>query len=249
MKRYDLIDTIRGLAVISMIGFHACWLASYFGLGISTETLFGTAFTVWERSICITFIIVAGFSFSLGRRHLRSGLLISAIGAAITLITCLFVPDIRIIFGVLTFIGFATLVMIPLDKLIGRKASESRTASYIGLIGSFLLFLFAYNINKGTLAFGIKLPQQLFSGYVSTFFGFMKPGFYSADYFSFIPWFFLYLCGYFIHKIVIGKKTGKALSYRIPGVDFIGRHSLIIYIIHPIVLYVLFFLLCKVQNA
>lgn len=242
MKRYDLIDTIRGLAVISMIGFHAFWIASYFGFGVSSETLNGTAFTIWERSICITFIVVAGFSFSLGKRHIRSGLTVSALGAAITLLTCLFVPDIRIVFGVLTFIGFSTLVMIPLDKLIGKRVSGSRAVACLGFVISFLLFLFSYNINIGSLAFGIKLPQQLYSGYVSTFFGFMMPGFVSADYFSFIPWFFMYLCGYFLHKIVIGKESERTLSYRIPGVDLVGRHSLVIYVVHPIILYIVFYL-------
>lgn len=248
MKRYGLIDTIRGLAVISMIGFHACWLAGYFGLGIEPKMMFDTPFMLWERSICITFIAVAGFSFLLGRKHLKNGLIISGIGAAITLVTCLFVPGIRIIFGVLTFIGFATLVMIPLDKMISRL-SDKRTVAFIGLVVSFILFLFSYNINRGSLGFGIKLPQQLYSGYVSTFFGFMMPGFASDDYFSFIPWFFVYLCGYFLNKIVMRTSVEKILSWRIPGVDFMGKHSLIIYLVHPMVLYVLFLLLCKVQNA
>ena len=242
MKRYDLIDTIRGLAVISMIGYHACWLMNFFGLAISRETLYGVGFTAWERSICITFIAVAGFSFSLGRRHLRSGLIISGIGALITAITCLFLPDLKIVFGILTFLGFATLVMIPIDKLIGKKVANSRSTACIGLILSLLIFIFTYNINQGYVGAGIKLPKQLYSGYVSTFFGFMKEGFVSADYFSLIPWMFMYLCGYFAHKIVIGSRTEAILGCRIRGVDSMGRHSLVIYLVHPIILYIVFYL-------
>ena len=86
-KRYDLIDTLRGLAIISMIGFHACWIMNYFGILITSETLYGTIFTVWERSICIPFIIIAGFSFSLGHNHLRSGLIVFGWGLIITAVT------------------------------------------------------------------------------------------------------------------------------------------------------------------
>ena len=255
MKRYDLIDTLRGLAVISMIGFHACWLISYFGLGISQDTLFGTAFTVWERSICMSFILIAGFSFSLGHHHIRSGLIIFGLGALITVVTCIFLPDIRIIFGILTFIGTATLLMIPIDKAANKTASLTGGRKILILTVFFLLFLLTYNINKGYIGFmtdsfipetAIILPKGLYKGYAATFLGFMEPGFYSSDYFPLMPWFFLYLCGYFLHKIAAGSRFEDGIAkIGIPGVKFIGRHSLIIYILHPVVLYLIMYVLSQ----
>ena len=253
MKRYDLIDTLRGLAVISMIGFHACWLISYFGFGISSQTLFGTAFTVWERSICMSFILIAGFSFSLGRNHLKSGLIIFGLGAVITAVTCLFLPDIRIVFGILTFIGSSTLLMIPIDKKMSKSLSWTMSHKIFMLVIFMLLFVLTYNINKGYIGYmpdmAIVLPKGLYRGYVATFFGFMYPGFYSSDYFSLIPWFFLYICGYILHKIVIGSRfEGTIQKGRIPGINIIGRHSLIIYILHPIIIYlILYFLALKMR--
>ncbi|MCR5590445.1 MAG: DUF1624 domain-containing protein [Lachnospiraceae bacterium] len=249
MKRYDLIDTWRGLAVIGMIGFHLCWMMSYFGIAIPSEMLFGPFFMAWERSVCISFIVVAGYSFSLGHKHLLSGIKVFLIGLVITAVTCIFIPDIRIIFGVLTFIGTATLLMIPVDKAIGQKSLDSSEFRWIGLIFSMLLFLAAYNINNGYLGFkgfSVPLPKSLYSGYVATFIGFKDPDFYSADYFALLPWIFMYLFGYFLHKAVKGTSFESNVMVRgIPGIKAIGRHSLIIYIVHPIVIYGILYLIQK----
>ena len=231
-----------------MIGYHACWIINLFGLAFSNEIITGSAFTVWERSICMTFILIAGFSFSLGHRHLRSGLLIFGLGLAITVITSLILPQIRIVFGVLTFLGTATLIMIPIDKVLKGCSTKKRSFPIAGLVIFFLLFLLTYNINKGFIGFGenarIFLPKWLYSGYFATFLGFTQASFFSADYFSLIPWFFWYMCGYFLHKIVKGTYIEEdILSHGIKGISTVGRHSQVIYIIHPIVLYVLIFLL------
>ncbi len=238
MKRYELIDTLRGLAVISMILYHACWIMNHFGFVIPSDTLYGPIFTVWERSICMGFITIAGFSFSLGRHHFRSGIKIFGCGLAITLVTCLLVPEIRIVFGVLTLIGTATLLTIPVDRMIGQG---SRKTLIIVFLLSLLVFLFTYHINKGYLGssrFPVYLPGQLYQGLFATFLGFTEYGFFSTDYFSVIPWFFLYLCGYCLHKIIKGTGAENVLEdHYIPGINIIGRHSLIIYILHPIVIY------------
>lgn len=243
MKRYELIDTLRGLEILSMIAFHACWILSHFGFFILPETLVGTGFTVWERSICIGFISIAGFSFSLGRDHVRSGLIVFGWGFVITLVTCLFLPDIRIIFGILTFLGTCIFIMIPLDGAVRKITKGSRAACVVIFALSMVLFLLTYRINVGYIGlapFSTKLPEWLYRNLVTTFIGFMMPGFFSTDYFSLIPWFFMYLCGYMLHKIVADTKVSEYfMKLKIPGINKLGRHSLPIYIIHPIVLYIL----------
>ncbi len=238
MKRYELIDTLRGLAVISMILFHLCWIMNHFGLVISNETVSGFWFLVWERSICIGFITISGFSFSLGRHHFRTGLIVSACGLVITLVTCLFLPEIRIVFGILTFLGVAILLMIPLDKVLSQRERKAHAMIFAAAL---IMFVLTYGVNKGYVGVGplaVAVPGTLYRGYVSTFFGFIAPGFYSSDYFSLIPWFFLYVCGYELHKLVKGTRAEDALyKLKIDGVNAIGRHSLPIYIIHPIIIY------------
>ena len=242
MKRYELIDTLRGFAIVSMIAFHTCWILHHFGLAVSDEMLTGTWFTVWERSICISFILIAGFSFSLGHNHLRSGLVVFVWGVIITAATCLFIPGIRIVFGILTFIGTATLLMILIDRLIGKATKGSKLFFRSLFILSLVMFLFTYNINIGYVGLNpivIKPPQALYKGLVPTFIGFMEPGFVSDDYFSIMPWFFLYLCGYSLHKLIRGSKAEDYVRrWRIPGIDLLGRHSLPIYLVHPVIIYI-----------
>lgn len=250
MKRYDLVDTLRGISIISMIAFHTCWLMNFFGLGVSTQTLYGPAFMAWERSICSSFILISGFSFSLGHRHLRSGILLSVTGLMITLITVLFLPGINIIFGILTFLGASTLILIPADKVFMKvlaKKDSPGTAAAALLIINLIFFLITYNMGRGYLGidglFTIELTPSLYRGYAATFVGFTEPGFVSADYFPFIPWVFLHICGYFLHKVVMaGGTCKKALSYGIPGLSFLGRHSLVIYLLHPVIIYAVLFL-------
>ncbi len=249
-KRYDLIDTLRGLAIISMIGFHACWIMNYFGILITSETLYGTIFTVWEKSICIPFITIAGFSFSLGHNHLRSGLIVFGWGLIITAVTCIFLYDIRIVFGVLTLIGSSILLTIPVDNILRNHNFLTQKVSVFLFAISLLLFLLTYKINIGYLgfypAFCVEIPRSIYNGYIATYFGFMDPGFYSTDYFSLFPWWFLYLSGYFLHKITISSEKAKSLLENgIPGIRIIGRYSLPIYLIHPIIIFILLFFITR----
>lgn len=247
-QRYDLIDTLRGLTVISMIFYHGCWILNHFGLVITTERLYGPSFAVWQRSICMSFILIAGFSFSFGKHHFRSGIILFALGAIITAVTFYFAPEIRIVFGILTFLGAATLIMIPLDMIMKGASGWPVSAKLAAFFVFAFVFILTYKINLGYLIvpFGssVILPANLYKGYLATFFGFMEPGFYSADYFPILPWLFLYLCGYFINKLIMYGKTEQGVLRRgIPGVKAIGRHSLLIYLIHPLVLYLLIYLI------
>lgn len=251
-NRLHLIDTLRGLSIISMIIYHTVWIMTAFGYGLSFETINGSLCTFWERTICMGFILISGFSFSLGRRHLKNGLITFSLGALITLVTCLIVPDLKIIFGVLTFLGSANLLMIPLDKLLGPKTvdPEGITNRRFCIISSLLcifLFIFFYKVNKGCLGIGniflITIPESIRRGYFMTYLGFMMPGFRSADYFSLLPWIFWYFLGYFLEKLSRGTDLRSiTLTKGIPALSFLGRHSLVIYVIHPIVIFATVFL-------
>lgn len=241
--RLNLIDTLRGLAIISMIGYHACWFIMYLELGIRPEMMFSPAFNIWERSICCSFIVLSGFSFSLGKRHMRNSLLILGIGVSITILSLLFAYDVRDIFGVLWLIGTSSFITMLIDKLIMKNGKIGRVPACIGLVISLLIFVMLYNINSMVIFipfFGkINLPYSLYTkGYLMTFMGFQDQSFYSVDYFSLLPWFFLYISGYFLHKITDESTIEeKILTKGIPGLNWMGRHSLILYLAHPVVLF------------
>ena len=68
--RYALPDTLRGLTLLSMIAYHGCWDMVYIW-GADWPWYHSTGAYLWQQSICWTFILLSGYSFSLGRRHWR----------------------------------------------------------------------------------------------------------------------------------------------------------------------------------
>ena len=77
---------------------------------------------------------------------------------------------------------------------------------------------------------------------------FPQAGFSSTDYFPLLPWIFLFATGYFLYsflqeKGLINRLFGK---WKVPGINFLGKHSLIIYMIHQPICYVVAFLVSEI---
>lgn len=237
-KRLHLIDEYRGFWMINMILYHAIWDLVYI-FGYDWQWYKSDAAFYWQQSICWSFIFVSGFCWQMGKRKWKRGLQVFGAGLVITLATLVFMPDSRVIFGVLTLIGSSMLLMIPCDKVF------QKINPWIGAIASFAVFLFVYPVNNGYLGFGgtemLVLPRELYSGWLSTYLGFPMPGFWSTDYFSILPWFFLYAVGYFAYRIVCmgeEEKGKEILSKSIcPPLGWVGRNALIIYMLHQPVVY------------
>ncbi len=256
-RRLHLLDELRGLTLVEMILYHFLWDLVYIA-GIPIPWYHGTAAHIWQQSICWTFIFLSGFCWSFGRHPFARGITVFLSGGLITLVTLIFLPDDRVIFGVLTLIGSSMLLMIPLDRLLAgirRPLALNALTALSGLL--FLLFLpaaggyltnFAALWDKDPLGkTAIRLPGSLYHGWLSAYLGFPAPDFYSTDYFPLLPWFFLFVTGYLTHKICSGANPGRTnlltLSFwrrnPLPRAAWIGRHSLLIYLLHQPVLYVI----------
>lgn len=233
--RYELLDTLRGLTMISMILYHGTWDLVYL-FGVDWAWYRSPAAHIWQQSICWTFILLSGFCWGMGRDPLKRGLVVFGGGLIVTAVTLLFMPDSRIVFGILTFMGSAMLLMIPLDKVL------CRIPAWIGLAGSGVLFALTKQINSGVIGFGslqIPLPEGLYRGWIATYLGFSDPTFWSSDYFSLLPWFFLFMAGYFLwrlcspHREEMLRLFGKGIR----PLSFLGRHALIVYMLHQPAVY------------
>ena len=195
MKRYYILDDIRGIAVISMVLYHLMWDLVYMG-GLDIGWYMGLPGLLWQRSICLTFILLSGFCWQLGRHRLRRGLIVFAGGAAVSLATLAVMPENRVLFGILTLLGCSMLIMIPLDRLLCRCPAPA------GLIVSGALFAATQNVWMGDMLFGlIKLPETLYRNLLTAWLGFPSDGFFSADYYPMIPWLFLFMAGYFLYGV------------------------------------------------
>lgn len=149
--------------------------------------------------------------------------------------TYLFNEKNTITFGILSFIGTAMLIMLPLAKILQFIPPVA------GFIISIGMFFATKNIIHGTIGIGSRqytLPPDLYANNFTAYLGLPPQGFHSADYFPLLPWIFMYTAGYFIYYCV-QKPISKNNIFKIncKPLSLLGRHSLAAYLIHqPVII-------------
>lgn len=237
-QRLHLIDSLRGITIISMIGYHFAWDLVYLFL-IPIPWLNALSGYLWQQSICWSFILISGFCWSFCKKPFKRGMIVFFFGAVITFITVTFLPEDAIIYGVLTFLGSAMILLAIIRPLI------CRIPPIPGCLCSFAIFLWIKKINWKFIGWGrftVSLGDCLYRDNLTTYLGFPKPGFFSTDYFSLFPWIFLYLTGFFLYRIykdyvMENERSLSFLYWQEPCLSFLGRHSLFIYLLHQPILY------------
>jgi len=227
--RFWEIDLLRGIAVILMIIFNYSYAIRY----LNIYTLSG-GFFYWytfPRIIGGMFIFLAGLSLTLShnkshKKFFLRGLKIFGYGILITIITFFTFPQSFIIFGILHFIGFSV------------------------IFGQFFLKFKKLNLFLGLLIFilGMYLQNFFFDFPWFVWLGFIPKNFITFDYFPIFPWFGVTLLGIFFGNILYknGKRSFKIKDFSnvsiVKFLQFLGRNSLIIYLLHQPLL-VLFLLI------
>ncbi|MCR5108214.1 MAG: DUF1624 domain-containing protein [Lachnospiraceae bacterium] len=230
-KRLHLLDAYRGFVVLVMIVYHFCFDLFFIYRG---DHLWPNKLPVflWQQFICCSFIFLSGFVWKYGQRNcIKRGLSVSLCGIIVTVVTMIAAPSSPVYYGILTFLGAAMILMLPVSKVLDGISPLKV------LIVSACLFLLTFSMNRGYLGIYfiklIKLPSFLYRYDILTPLGLPKYNFISSDYFPFFPWIFLYVCGYELNCLVADNKDFIRLaSVKIPVLDTIGKHSLIIYMIH-----------------
>lgn len=169
--RYALLDELRGLDLVSMMLYHACW-DMMFLFGIWMDWYIGWPGRLWQQSICWVFILLSGFCVPLGHRTLKRGAQVFAAGALVTVVTLVFMPEDRVVFGVLTFLGSAMLLTGVLEPLLKKIPPAA------GLAVSAVLFALTYHLDERWLGFGglrlalhgTRITLQRFSAFCPSIF-------------------------------------------------------------------------------
>lgn len=232
---YYLIDGIRGIALINMIAFHFFY-DLFIVFGLSPSWYFHPLVRIWQQFICITFIFISGISFHFSRNNLKRGLILNLYGLCITAVTVLFLPSESIWFGILNFIGCATLLMALLDRAL------KKLHPVIGMALSILLFLLFRDIQYGTLGFFsvrlVEIPAWLYEFKPFTILGLPYASFSSSDYFPLLPWFFLFTGGYwFWMGLKCREPVMNLCRIKLPVLSAIGSKSIWIYLAHQPIVY------------
>ncbi len=222
------IDFLRGVSIILMVGYHLLYdLGEFRGM---TKVLFfstdlnSTGWTIAQSFFAALFVLLSGISSTLSRSNFRRGLRLLAVSLAVTAVTYIIDPSQAIWFGILQCLAFSML-------LYGAAFAKARPAACAAW-GALVIALAA-------VLPAVKQALVLRSDWLLPF-GIPGPGFSSFDYFPLIPWFGVFLVGAALGKTVYAPRR-SLLPWRLPVtfVNIAGRHSLLIYIVHQPVLYLI----------
>jgi uncharacterized membrane protein len=226
-RRLWEVDTVRGLAVVAMIVYHFCWDLDFHGF---VELSPDWAWQVFARSIGSTFAFVLGVSLVLRgdrpdtwRYALTRGLRIFALGVVITAVTWVAEGEPVILFGILHLLGASLVLAVPFLRLDLRLVLAAAVA---------------------IIAAGVYTTTRTFETRWLLWLGFEPEEFVKFDWYPLMPWFGVVLLG------VAAARTlypGGARGFRLPApppvsrpLRTLGRHSLVIYLVHqPVLLGVL----------
>ena len=233
-KRIGVFDAVRGFSVISMVLFHLCYDLRFLA-GADLPWFAPSLQDIWRASISWTFLFVAGCMCSLSRNNLKRGLTYGAVAVAIYGVTALAAVDVPISFGIIYCMSACTLVVWLLEKL--RCMPRGPIAAAV----LFLCFVLFLGLPTGTLGIGtpsFALPKSLYALPGLAWLGIPGPGFASGDYYPLVPFVLMYLTGASMGAWF--KEQGYpawALDANVPILNFVGRHALLVYVIHqPILL-------------
>ena len=235
-ERILWIDVIRGVSILAMITFHFAFDLMYFGFAKS-DLIYQPDWRLFERMIAFSFLFIAGLSLFITHGSLikwnsfikRYG--VTAICAVLisTVTYVLFNGD-MIRFGILHAISVSGLISLLLLKL-----------------NSFFLALLAVII----FLINLLIPQPVEGDYFWQWLIYTNETPHSLDYRPIIPWitpFILGMASYQLFKKWGLLETSNTIIYReLSILSWLGRNSLIIYLIHQPILFGGFFLFLKIS--
>lgn len=236
-KRIWELDALRGLCVLGMVIVHLIYdITDLYGL---VNWNLPESFLFLQQWGGVLFLLISGISVTLGRKHIKRGLLVFACGLVCTAVTYGMYyfgfsgKGIIIYFGVLHCLGICMLLW----GLFRRLPTWALAVIGIALTGLGLWMDTLPPVSYPWLM-PIGLPYH---------------GFASSDYFPMLPY-----LGFFLLGAVLGKTVYRNKESLLPNVNernifvrfllFCGKNSLWIYLLHQPILSGIFSLILMVRG-
>ncbi len=214
-SRDQALDLMRGIAIIMMIVFHLIYDLNTFGYtNIPLSNFWLTSYWrylivfLFLNAVGISLVIAYGKSFSLNKFIKRLALLGLA-ALSVSLGTYILFPDAWVYFGILHLIWTATLIAIIFVQF-------PKTSLFVAA----LIFILGY-LNLPDLSFF----KFLLSDYLPLS---------SVDFYPLFPWIAFVFTGIYLGHNPIYKKV---FFMKVPFLQLVGQHSLIIYLLHQVILF------------
>lgn len=218
------LDALRGLCIICVVVIHAIFDLVYFA---GVELTLPPAYVFIQRYGGVIFVVLSGCCATLGSKSFRRGVIVFACGMLISAVTAgmyllhMAARDVIVYFGVLHLLGVCMMAY-PLYKKLPTQA----------LAAMGVMLVVAGYVIQGTLV-ECKFLFPL---------GLCYPGFASSDFFPLLPhlgWFMLGTCAgrtlYREKKTLLEGSFGRSWPMR--ALQWCGRQSLFIYLLHQPVVY------------
>lgn len=236
-KRIQLLDEIRGFAVLCMVVYHALYTAvNLFDIRDLADLL--RFFTPAEPYFAGAFILMSGFACQLSSANLERGVKLLIVAGGISLVTYTMVPQCFIAFGVIHMLAICIIIFALTEDVI------ERIPTIAGLLISAILYVFTAEIHRGYIGISwmdlhlFTISKAVYSQDFLFPIGIVAQNFRSADYFPLVPWAFVFFFGTFLGR---SAQTGLLPRFVYSGrsrfLAGIGAHALLIYIFHQPIIY------------
>lgn len=241
MKRIHLMDELRGFAVFCMVFYHGFYTLAFL-MGQSWGEWLYRFFMPVEPWFAGLFIFIAGISSNLTHSNLVRGVKLLGVALLVTLATAIAVPEELIVFGILHFLSVC-MIAFGLLQLLRRRLGRTEEPPFRlwPVVVCAVLFIVTRYLASGYLQIPFLLRVFLPSGWYQAWLaplGLPGPGFSSADYFPLLPWCFVFAAGTVVGRLAkAGKFPAWTYPSRVPFFSFLGRHALLIYVLHQPVIY------------
>ena len=239
--RIYLLDILRGLSVLAMIFYHFFWDLGYFKF-IELEMMMRGLPLLFAQSVGASFIIISGISSRLlcfSDNFMAN--FIKRLGKLIFI--CAVITSCTFFFDKNSYIFFGILHLLATCSVLGLLLSMVRNNFFL-----FFFFILSLFVSLNEITF--NLPSYL------SWIGFNKEVPVSNDFYPLFPWIAFYLFGLWVFQPVrsyLGKYTKK--NTNLPNdnsvftfLQFLGRNSLTVYILHQPIFFSLFFIFIQLTS-
>jgi len=225
-KRLDGLDTFRGFAIVLMIIYHFIYDLNDFGL-IKLQMNSSLTILIFRYSIITMFLLAVGVSLALVHspkidyKSITKRMLLLGVSAGlVSLSTYVLFPKHWIYFGILHFVLLASLLSLPLLKHPILRLILVPII-FFGWLGDYLSLGFIYDY--------LQAPLNLPLGF-------------TLDKIPLFPWLSVVLIGtllvsYKLHTKLFHLKLFNTSSLVHRMLKRIGKHALLIYLIHQPILF------------
>ena len=246
------LDFLRGVALMMMLFMHMSWDVRYeFRADVFSYLEAGWFWSFVHPIIVVLFVSVSGICCTFSRSNIKRGLKLLAATLALVIGTYIATEYIGIncliIFNVLAVLTCGIFLYALISFIEKKLKLKPDVVNLImGLLGLYIVIC------------GCDIHYMDYSTEALVFLpvGFNIAGTpWMADYMPLFPWLGVFLIGCVIGRLCYkDKKTmfagrGKVMKAISRPIEFIGRHSLIIYLVHQPVVYGILYVIFLIVNS